>query len=364
MKILIQALAIFSLTSLPIHARIWTSADGAKTFEGELASYDPATGMVGVKLANGKMMRFAQKVLSEADITFLGVQGKVEAPAAGNSSVGKPANMTKPVQASGNAGPLNSVTLVWSDEFNGTVLDTTKWEAVEGELRQGASTWKSNEVSVRDGHLRLGITATKIPTNNNDKANYNCGAIRNMKEYRDMLFSQTYGYFEARCKLPARIDADYWAAFWLTSTGVWIGPPSSQKETEIDIMESFTIAEGGKHKLTMHWNGYEALHNVYSVDCGKPANLTDGKFHVYGFYWDQDQYISYVDGVEVGRTNFIGLGSKDKGKTPSDGTLRNPAYIILSCEAAQWPGGGGWENPFPTKDEFLVDYVRVYKIND
>ena len=31
-----------------VQARIWTSADGSKTFEGELKSYDPATGMVGV----------------------------------------------------------------------------------------------------------------------------------------------------------------------------------------------------------------------------------------------------------------------------------------------------------------------------
>jgi hypothetical protein len=364
MKNLIQALAIFSFTSLPIHARTWTSADGAKTFEGELASYDPATGMVGVKLANGKMMNFAQKVLSEADITFLDKQGKVEAPAAGNSSVGKPANMTKPVQASGNAGPLNSVTLVWSDEFDGTTLDTTKWEAVDGVPRQGASTWMANEVSVRGGHLRLGITATKIPTSNNDKANYNCGAVRTKKAYYHDLFTQTYGYFEARCKLPARIDADYWAAFWMMAGTINDNQPSTQLGNEIDIMESFTISDKGKHKLTMHWNGYGALHNVYSLDCGKPANLGDGKFHVFGFYWDQDQYISYVDGVEVGRTNFIGLGSRDKGKTPSDGPCRNPAYIKLTCEAAQWPGGGGWENPFPTKDEFLVDYVRVYKIND
>jgi hypothetical protein len=140
MKTLFQILAIISLTALHIHARTWTSADGTKTFEGELTSYDPATGMVGVKLANGKELKFAQKVLSEADITFLGEQGKVEAPAAGNSSAGrsstgkidadpknlskphdgKPADMTKPVQVFimmgqsnmlgfGNAGQLKGV---------------------------------------------------------------------------------------------------------------------------------------------------------------------------------------------------------------------------------------------------------------
>jgi hypothetical protein len=105
--------AITSLLLTGAHARTWTSADGANTFEGELLSYDPATGAVGVTLAGGKAMKFSQDKLSAADIAFLKEQGKVEAPAAGKSSAGKidadpknlfkphdgkPADMSKPVQ--------------------------------------------------------------------------------------------------------------------------------------------------------------------------------------------------------------------------------------------------------------------------
>lgn len=93
--------AITSLFITGVHARTWTSADGAKTFEGELKSYDPATGMVSVQLPNGKAMNFSQKVLSPTDVTFLGEQGKVEAPVAGSSPSGKidadPKNLFKPV---------------------------------------------------------------------------------------------------------------------------------------------------------------------------------------------------------------------------------------------------------------------------
>ncbi len=102
--------AITSLLVTGAHARTWTSADGAKTFEGELKSYDPATGMVGVQLTNGKAMNFSQKVLSPADITFLEEQGKFTAnKAAANLKVkavpdvlpdpdGNEADMSKPVQ--------------------------------------------------------------------------------------------------------------------------------------------------------------------------------------------------------------------------------------------------------------------------
>jgi hypothetical protein len=93
--------AITSLLLTGAQARTWTSADGAKTFEGELQSYDPATGAVGVTLAGGKAMKFTQEKLSAADIAFLKEQGKVEAPVADKPSAGKidadPKNLLKPV---------------------------------------------------------------------------------------------------------------------------------------------------------------------------------------------------------------------------------------------------------------------------
>jgi len=107
-----------SLLLTTAHARTWTSADGTKTFEGDLKSYDPATGLVEVTLSNGKKMNFSQKVLSEGDITFLQEKGKVNAsdtktPSADKAATnlvvkalpgvlpdpdGKEANMSKPVQ--------------------------------------------------------------------------------------------------------------------------------------------------------------------------------------------------------------------------------------------------------------------------
>jgi len=56
---------------LPLGARTWTSSDGGKTFDGDLRSFDSATGKVTVLLANGRSLSFDQSKLSEADITFL-----------------------------------------------------------------------------------------------------------------------------------------------------------------------------------------------------------------------------------------------------------------------------------------------------
>ena len=71
-SILFAALLALAIPSL--HARTWTSADGTKTFEGDLRSYNPTTGEVTV-LINGRATTFQEAVLSEADRTFLKEEG-------------------------------------------------------------------------------------------------------------------------------------------------------------------------------------------------------------------------------------------------------------------------------------------------
>ncbi|MFZ9936501.1 MAG: right-handed parallel beta-helix repeat-containing protein [Luteolibacter sp.] len=66
-------------------ARTWSSADGTRTFVGELVSYDAQRGMVTVAHAGGGRMSFPEDKLSEADIAFLKEQAAKTsvAPASG-----------------------------------------------------------------------------------------------------------------------------------------------------------------------------------------------------------------------------------------------------------------------------------------
>lgn len=79
--------AISSLLVNAVQARTWTSADGTKTFEGELTAYDPSTGTVGV-VSNGRSLSFTQDKLSAGDIAYLKEQGaKMAAPEASSVKV-------------------------------------------------------------------------------------------------------------------------------------------------------------------------------------------------------------------------------------------------------------------------------------
>lgn len=118
--------ALVLLFHMDVQARTWTSADGTKTFEGELKSYDPATGMAVVSPPNGAAMKFNQDKLSVADIAFLKENGSTAALPAQKSAAGKidadpknlfkkhdgkAADMSKPVQVYILMGQSNMVGL-------------------------------------------------------------------------------------------------------------------------------------------------------------------------------------------------------------------------------------------------------------
>lgn len=97
------AVAFLSILVVGLQARTWTSADGSKTFEGKLQSYDAVSGKVSVILRNGKSITFQKDLLSEDDIDFLSSSssraGKVEElPEVWPDPDGKAADMSKPVQ--------------------------------------------------------------------------------------------------------------------------------------------------------------------------------------------------------------------------------------------------------------------------
>jgi len=70
-----------------VSARTWTSANGKKTFEGELKSFDKENDTVTIVYRNGRTITFGTQKLSEADRTFLEENGKAAADAADPADV-------------------------------------------------------------------------------------------------------------------------------------------------------------------------------------------------------------------------------------------------------------------------------------
>jgi len=74
-KILFAATCLALLGQGPLAARTWTSADGSKTFEGELRALNENAKTVTVVVKGGKLVTFAIGLLSDKDRTFLKEEG-------------------------------------------------------------------------------------------------------------------------------------------------------------------------------------------------------------------------------------------------------------------------------------------------
>ena len=217
--------------------------------------------------------------------------------------------------------------LVWSDEFNGTAVDTSKWH-----FETGGGGWGNNEeeyyqpqnATVANGNLVITVkkesvggesyTSTRMTTQNR--------------------VTQTYGRIEARIKMP--VGQGMWPAFWMLGNN--ISTVSWPTCGEIDIMEHIntdSLIHG-----SLHWNG---------GNTSQAAISTPSAYHVYAVEWDAKQIRFYVDDTMY-----------DVEPTASVPAFQLPFFVILNVAAGgNWPGANIDDSKLPIS--MYVDYVRVYK---
>lgn len=223
--------------------------------------------------------------------------------------------------------PVEGYQLVWSDEFNGTSMDTSKWDYRGLGPRKGGVNVKDT-VSI-DGKGLLVLTTEQ----HGDK--YHTAMIGTQGR-----FETTFGYFECRVQLQKQIG--HWSAFWLQtpSMGQELGNPA-RSGTEIDIFEYLRkFGDGVVHNL--HWDGY-GKHHQHTGGRASIPGLSRG-WHTFGLLWTNTQYVFYVDGVETWRTD--------------EAISHRSQYIILSLEVGTWAGD---ISRAALPDSLYVDYVRVYQ---
>ena len=258
--------------------------------------------------------------------------------------------------------------LIWSDEFDGDTLDESKWSyqlgirdvyVNDGRTIEGPWFWGNDElqyytedaVSLVEGVMS--ITAERKSGLPNERQFTSARIVT-----RDKGF-WTYGYFEARMKLPA--GTGMWPAFWLLpqpekgmgTDNKYGGWPANG---EIDIMEA-------KGRLLFESSG--ALHygGGQDVFTSNTANHTAPitAWHTYALEWRSDHISWFVDDVEFLRvessrwytTSPLGNGNPS---APFDA----PYYILINLAVGgKFDGGRAPDESF-TSAAMQVDYVRVY----
>jgi len=239
--------------------------------------------------------------------------------------------------------------LVWQDEFNDSrsgngsaaLPNSSDWW-----YETGAGGWGNNELEnyvpgflgkdtcaqIYDGTLKIIVK----------KVNGQVLSIRmNTSE------SWTYGYFEARLKMPS--GKGTWPAFWMMPKNFTTWPGDG----EIDIMEYVgyrpDVAQASVHCQAYNGAAGNNKTGTYSVPNAEQI------FYTYGLLWTADEITAYVNGVK-----YFSYPN-DHANNHDTWPFNAPFYLKLNLA---W--GGNWgglqgvdESALPATYE--IDYVRVYQ---
>jgi beta-glucanase (GH16 family) len=242
--------------------------------------------------------------------------------------------------------------LAWSDEFsgpNGSGVDLSKWI-----FDVGGKGWGNQELEyytnrpqnayIQDGNLVIQARRENYTGTDGVSRNYTSARLETAGK-----FSQTYGRFEARIKIPS--GQGLWPAFWMLGDDIEkSGWPDCG---EIDIMENI-----GKEPSTVHgsihgpgFSGADGIEARYTLPGGR--RLADD-FHVFAVEWEPNAIRFYLDDeLYVTRTRSdLRPGWK--------WVFDHPFFLLLNVAVGgDWPGSPDATTVFP--QQMLVDYVRVYQ---
>lgn len=256
--------------------------------------------------------------------------------------------------------------LVWADDFDGTAVDTSKWDVCDEEYTStDPATGKSGQnnkdafrkpqnVKIEDGFFCSILTQ--------DDENYYSGTIRTNSHLH-----YKYGYVETSSKMPQ--GSGFWNTLWMryVDNNALIKP-------EIDVNESF--GNSAFADPTIHvWPSAAAqkdgwVHREYDTGTTKvkysipssEGTLKDA-FHTYGFLWTEDYCAFTADGREYCRFDLNAVGFEDF-KTAYTST--NVSMILsASCGFANCPlPQTATDEEWAKYNRYYVDYVHLYQLDD
>jgi beta-glucanase (GH16 family) len=237
--------------------------------------------------------------------------------------------------------------LSFSDEFNGTAVDASKWN-----VRNNTSlSYEESYLLARNVTVDNGVLSVAAKRETVGAKNYTSGYLDSIGK-----FSQRYGLWKVRAKLNTPIG---------TSQGMWPCPLWLRGDTspmEIDVVEGWgtgaTPINGyrpGSASASIHQNTMGGGGKVGGWLSPAGVDLS-ADFHVYEVEWAPDFIAVRVDGVEKVRATPANAPWAFSG--PDYDGKANMRLNLQVAKDGSYYGGVDADTAFPST--LQVDYIRVY----
>lgn len=300
-----------------------------------------------------------------------------------------------------------SYTLVWEDDFNAPILDTTYWN-VDDNARGGGNAemqyYTPRNVTI-ESHPVSGESCLVLNAKREDYRNRPATSARVNTQNK---VTAHYGKIEARIAFPYTANG-LWPAFWMLGNNLAtnLGNDDSidkqrdklaqqgrvvwPKCGEIDIVEMGHKDGIEKGVSDRYFNG--AAHWGESFNDGKYPNKAgvceaaypvQGDFHLFTVVWTEDSLAMYLDQDQYPDVApYFALSLRDKSINQPGHYLNHPFYIVLNLAVGGFFPGLPMHEKYPevytadqenfqritalpidgTPVKMYIDYIRIYTLN-
>ncbi|CAM2921831.1 glycoside hydrolase family 16 protein [Rariglobus hedericola] len=238
------------------------------------------------------------------------------------------------------------------ENFDGTQLNEKLWTPRfpwDGPQPGQLQHYVPENVTVANGVATFKVEKKFGHENNDPKLGtraYSSGLIQSYNKW-----SQLYGYFEARIKVP--YVRGLWPAYWMmpdrgaaSGLDTWRRRDTGKGAMEIDIMEILSEWGPGRNSVATHWDGYGSDHKQWGTSQIYYGPTPDG-YHVFGLLWEPGKLTWYVDG-------------KKTAEQINDRVSNVPAYLKFNVQMGGWATKNVDDANLPAVMD--VDYTRAWQL--
>jgi beta-glucanase (GH16 family) len=259
----------------------------------------------------------------------------------------------------------------FDDEFNGTTLDTSKWTVQvtsNSDYTTGVSPYRAcyvnnpANVSVGGGDLSLTVLKTAatftctaptlfgIPIDN-FSTQYTAGEVTSINN-----FSQEYGRFEVRAKLPQSAVQGLQETLWLWPNNDKLYGNGEPESGEIDFAEFYSLYEN-RDIPYLHYD-----YNASTVNTTTNTNIVTNEttclidptqFNTYVVQWEPGQITLSYNG------NTCLVDNYQPSDVTSPAPFNQPFFLALTQAIGVNSNAPTTATQFPATTQ--IDYVRVWK---